>query len=211
MLTNHLVVLTKAPLYGASKTRLGSQLGYAKACQISRALSGTLIKRVSKDRRWSCTLAVTPDTFSRVGRFWPHTVARLAQGRGNLGDRMSRLVKEYGRGPIVIIGTDIPTIQTSHIVSAFKALGTSHFVFGPSYDGGFWLIGSRRRPTNDSPFANVTWSSPGTLAQTINNISTKYKIAFLETLEDIDDIGSWYRWQRTGNSAKHRQLLVTFP
>jgi glycosyltransferase A (GT-A) superfamily protein (DUF2064 family) len=60
----------------------------------------------------------------------------------------------------------------------------------------------RRRPTAVAPFLNVNWSSPSALADTLGNIDRRYRVAFLEELEDIDDISSWHRW------SKHKQKLT---
>ena len=49
-------------------------------------------------------------------------------------------------GPVVVIGSDIPGITARHIAEAFRLLGRHAFVFGPARDGGYWLVGARRRP-----------------------------------------------------------------
>ena len=196
MLAKYLVIFSKAPRQGAAKTRLSATLGRAAACRISRAIAFKVINRLSNDTRWTCVLAVTPDQFAHVGRFWPYTVKRVAQGGGNLGVRMARPVRELPPGPVVIVGSDIPNLNQEHIVDAFRALGKAHFVFGPARDGGYWLIGMRRRPTTVAPFPNVRWSSPSALADTLGNIDRRFRVAFLEELEDIDDISSWHRWSK---------------
>lgn len=196
MLPKYLLIFAKAPRQGAAKTRLSAALGRAAACRISRAIAFKVIKRLSNDKRWTCVLAVTPDQFAHVGRFWPYTTKRVAQGGGNLGARMARPVRELPPGPVVMVGSDIPGLKHAHIVEAFRALGTAHFVFGPARDGGYWLIGMRRRPTPLAPFPNVNWSSPSALADTLGNIDRRYRVAFLEELEDIDDISSWNRWSK---------------
>ena len=202
MLHKHLLIFAKAPRQGAAKTRLSAELGRAAACQISRTIAYTVIKRLSNDTRWTCLLAVTPDQFTHVGRFWPYAAKRVAQGRGDLGVRMARPVRELPPGPVVMVGSDIPGLKKAHIVDAFRTLGKAHFVFGPARDGGYWLIGMRRRPTAVAPFPNVNWSSPSALEDTLGNIDRRYRVAFLEELEDIDDISSWHRW------SKHKQKLT---
>ena len=196
MLPRHLIIFAKAPRQGAAKTRLSAELGRTAACQISRIIAFSLIKRLSNDTRWNCLLAVTPDKFARVGRFWPATARRCPQGNGTLGLRMSRPINDLPPGPLVIVGSDVPGIKQTHIANAFHALGKSHFVFGPARDGGYWLIGMRRRPTILAPFSNVVWSSPSALADTLQNIDKRYNVTLLEELEDIDDLASWRRWQK---------------
>ena len=88
-------------------------------------------------------------------------------------------------GPVVIVGSDIPGIRPAHVARAFRALGRADWVVGPAEDGGYWLIGARRRPSYRDPFAGVRWSSEHTLADTVANL-TGARIAFLEVLSDID-------------------------
>ena len=196
MLPRHLIIYAKAPRQGAAKTRLSAEIGRTAACQVSRTIAFSVIKRLSGDTRWNCLLAVTPDNFAHVGRFWPSTARRFAQGDGNLGVRMARPLQDLPPGPVVIVGSDIPGVRQSHIANAFHTLGKSHFVFGPARDGGYWLIGMRRRPTIIAPFSNVVWSSPSALADTLQNIHKRYRVTLLEELEDIDDIASWRRWRK---------------
>jgi len=108
---------------------------------------------------------------------------------------MARISASPHRGPLVIIGTDIPGISKKHIALAFKALGNSNFVVGPARDGGFWLIGMKKGPVPSIPFQNVEWSSKKTLRQTLDNIGKRMQVTFLEELEDIDDGLSWRRWK----------------
>ncbi len=196
MLPRHLIIFAKAPRQGAAKTRLSVELGRTAACQISRSIAFSVIKHLSSDARWSCRLAVTPDKFAHVGRFWPATARRCPQGNGTLGARMSRPIQDLPPGPLVIVGSDIPGVKQAHIATTFHALGKSHFVFGPARDGGYWLIGMRRRPAIVAPFSDVVWSSPHTLGDTLKNVKKRYKVTFLEELEDIDDLASWHRWRK---------------
>lgn len=116
---------------------------------------------------------------------------------------MERVSLHQKAGPLVIIGSDVPKINKQHINSAFNALGNCDFVIGPAKDGGFWLIGMKRRPTNFTPFKNVQWSTNDTLRQMLSNVRDKMKVKFLEELEDVDDGHSWNRWKTLIRSNSH--------
>ena len=122
----------------------------------------------------------------------PAGVRLIPQGPGGLGARMARMLAPppFGPppGPVVLIGSDIPGIRPRHIETAFTALGRHALVFGPAVDGGFWLVGARRRPTGlRDLFHNVRWSTEHALADTLVNIGPGNAAGFLETLDDIDD------------------------
>jgi glycosyltransferase A (GT-A) superfamily protein (DUF2064 family) len=114
----------------------------------------------------------------------------MPQGDGDLGDRMKRVFRSFPQGPTLIIGADIPAIKPSHIVSAFRALGQNDAVFGPATDGGYWLIGLRggSKPTPQTLFKDVRWSSEYALADTIASLGPSARIARITTLRDVDTI-----------------------
>ena len=119
----------------------------------------------------------------------------LKQGTGNIGDRMGRAMACMPPGPVVIVGTDIPTIRPHHIQSAFKAIGHHDVVFGPALDGGYWLVGAKRSPCAPDIFKQVRWSSRYTLTDSLAKAQQrKLKVSFLDTLEDIDEGGSYHKY-----------------
>jgi glycosyltransferase A (GT-A) superfamily protein (DUF2064 family) len=74
-------------------------------------------------------------------------------------------------------------------------LRSAHAVFGPARDGGYWLVGLRRRPIVPDLFKGVAWSTDRALAQTRANVPARHKVVLLETLEDVDDEAAWRRWR----------------
>ena len=131
-------------------------------------------------------LAVSPDREGMRSRIWPADLARLPQGRGNLGQRMAGVFDAMPKGPVLIIGADIPGICKSHIAQAFRALGPSDAVFGPATDGGYWLMGLKRtRARPPALFANVRWSSRHALADSMASLPG-YWIALADSLSDVD-------------------------
>jgi rSAM/selenodomain-associated transferase 1 len=178
-----LVVMAKAPMAGRVKTRLGRELGVGTAVRFARHSLASLVQRTAIDGRWSTTLAVTPD--AEASRLWPRGVPLIGQGRGDLGARMQRLFDRAPPGPVVIVGTDIPGVRCAHIAAAFRRLGRHDAVLGPATDGGYWLIGLRRRPRVLRPFRGVRWSTEHALADTLANLRG-HSIARLATLCDVD-------------------------
>lgn len=194
-----LFVMVKAPVAGAAKTRLAAVIGAAEALRFYRSSTAALLRRVGSDPRWRTVLAVSPDRF--VGsRFWPANVPRIAQGKGDLGDRMQRLL-EQPRGHGILIGSDIPGLHAGHIAEAFGILSRSKLVFGPSEDGGFWLAGAQRPPSR--LFRHVRWSTPHALADTLANLQRPAGIA--ARLADVDTEADWRRWRRGEFDVRRRE------
>lgn len=194
--------MVKEPRAGHVKTRLAREIGTAAALRFYRANTASLIMRLGHDPRWQFVLAVAPD--SAIGsRAWSGAIPRIAQGRGDLGARMLRLLHTPGPLETLIIGSDIPGIRAQSIADAFRLLGTHDAVFGPAGDGGYWLIGLKPRNRLAGLFAAVRWSSPHALGDTLKNLGGR-RVGFTEVLDDVDDAASF---------AEHAQIgmQVTIP
>jgi rSAM/selenodomain-associated transferase 1 len=196
-----LVVMAKAPVAGRVKTRLARELGVATATHFARHATAALLASLSRHTRWHTWIAVAPDC-AVTWRLWPPRIARVAQGKGDLGARMQRIMCSTPPGPVVIIGTDIPAIRSAHIAEAFRLLGRHDAVLGPAGDGGYWLVGLRRRPRLLTPFEAVRWSTPHALADTLANLNG-YSIARLSTLSDVDNAQD-YRLQSACSGRRVR-------
>ena len=180
-----LVVMLKEPRPGRVKTRLGHEIGPVAAAWWFRHQTAALLRRID-DPRWQLVLAVSPDRAGLSSRVWPAHLPRIAQGHGDLGDRMGRILRVMPPGPVCIIGGDIPTLDKPHVARAFAALGAHDAVFGPASDGGFWLVGMKRvaRPPA-TLFRGVRWSSPHALADSIASLPG-LRIARADRLRDVD-------------------------
>jgi rSAM/selenodomain-associated transferase 1 len=200
----HLVIMAKSPVMGRVKRRLGREIGDVAAIRFYRHCLSHAVLRLARDTRWHAALAVTPDR-DVGGRFWPSRklIAHLLQGGGDLGRRMQRLFTWLPPGPVVIVGSDIPAMRARHIAEAFQQLGRADAVFGSATDGGYWLVGLRRTPRVLQPFADVRWSGPHALADTLGNLRGK-RVGYTAALSDVDS-GEDYRKQR---SLAERLILL---
>lgn len=180
----HLVIMVKEPVGGRVKTRLGRDVGLARATGFYRHTCRAVVARLAADARWHTTLAVAPAAALR-SRMFPTVRSRVPQTAGDLGNRMQALLELEGAGSVVVIGTDIPDVRPAHVWAAFRALGEADVVFGPATDGGFWLVGANRVPRVRQLFDNVRWSTAETLPATLVNLAG-CRVARVATLADVD-------------------------
>lgn len=191
-----LVIMAKAPAMGRVKTRLARDVGPVEATRFYRVALARLIRRLASDPRWRTVVAASPDAQALPRENWLQDAhAVVPQGTGDLGVRMQRVFDTAPTGSTVIIGSDIPDISTRHIAQAFKALGSSDAVIGPSVDGGYWLVGQKRMPRVLKPFGNVDWSSGREREQTLANFGNA-RVAMLDELSDVDNGADHARWRR---------------
>lgn len=186
-MTRTLVIMLKEPRPGRVKSRLGRDIGMTAAAWWFRHQTARLIRQL-QDPRWQVVLAVSPDREGLFSRIWPAHLPRMAQGQGNLGDRMARALTRQSPGPVCVIGADIPGITRRHIARAFRALGSAEAVFGPALDGGYWLVGLKNsRPAPRSLFQGVRWSTAHALADTQATMQG-LRIAYVDELCDVDTV-----------------------
>jgi len=202
------ILFVRAPRLGAVKRRLARDIGQLPAWRFYRTAAGCVLRRLTRDPRWSCRIAVTPDRFRTPRAAWPGIgrFGRLPQGDGDLGRRMARALLAAPPGPRILVGSDIPDIDAAAVDRALAALGRADAVFGPAPDGGFWLIGlSGRRPLPRlRPLAGIRWSSPHALADTRAALPAGWRVALVDCLEDVDDGASHRRWAERQRRQRHR-------
>jgi hypothetical protein len=187
-----LVLFLRVPRLGTGKRRLARDIGDVAALRFQRAMIALLLRRLANDRRWSLRIAVTPDKACRRARHWRRGVEAVGQGGGDLGIRMRRALETCPRGPVVLVGADIPALDAGHVAAAFQLLGSHDLVFGPAKDGGFWLVGARHPRRLPLLFERVRWSGPEALADTLAGLPRRITVGYAEQLEDVDD-GDAYR------------------
>lgn len=182
-----LVIMLKEPRPGRVKTRLGRDIGLTASAWWFRHQVAALLRRI-EDPRWDTVLAVAPDVEGLKSRVWPAHLPRVPQGEGDLGDRMARVFRTVGQGPLCIIGADIPGITRARVAQAFMALGNHDAAFGPAPDGGYWLVGlKRQRPIPPQLFDNVRWSSEHARSDSEATMRG-LRIAHIATLRDVDTL-----------------------
>jgi rSAM/selenodomain-associated transferase 1 len=123
----------------------------------------------------------------------PAGYALRPQQGNELGQRMADFFEgefEQGSERVVLIGSDAPSLDPSHITSAFLCLEANDVVLGPATDGGYYLVGAR------SPlppiFHGPEWGSARVLAQTIEQLrDTKLRLAVLPPWYDVDTVADW--------------------
>lgn len=188
-----LVILVKEPVPGTVKTRLAKELGAIDATKWYRNECRKTINRLARDPRWDTYLAVSPDNAGMKSRIWPAQIPRIAQGSGDLGNRMKHVFLQMVRGSTIIIGSDIPGIKASQIVTAAKDMQKYDAYLGPSPDGGFWLIGyTGRRSLSSKALEHVRWSTEFAMDDTINSLG-QFSVGIGEAMSDVDTLADLYK------------------
>ena len=183
-----LIVFVKHPVVGEVKTRLAAELGQEKALVIYQALLAYTHDVCSQTR---CEKVVFYGNEVPESDLWSAAAyARYLQSGDNLGARMEHAfatVFAGGAEKALLIGSDCPEITPDILQTAFDCLNEKEVVLGPAQDGGYYLIGMRKR---FSPvFHHKTWSTGSVLVDTIRDLKAGGKsYGLLPTLADVDTV-----------------------
>jgi rSAM/selenodomain-associated transferase 1 len=139
------VIMAKAPKPGAVKTRLAQTLPLAAVVELYRCLLDDTIALARSlgdvDVAIMCPASDVEDLSRAVGDSIP-IVAQSGDGLAAGLTSVFAHFAEAGRRRIVAFNSDSPHLPASVLVSAFRALGESDVVVGPTHDGGYYLVGA---------------------------------------------------------------------
>ncbi|MBF0385471.1 MAG: TIGR04282 family arsenosugar biosynthesis glycosyltransferase, partial [Candidatus Omnitrophica bacterium] len=110
------------------------------------------------------------------------------QQGSSLGQRLYNafvFARDQGAAKTVIIGSDAPDLPLSYIKTAFRKLSSYDVIFGPSRDGGYYLVGLKMPLRNI--FQNIEWSSSEVLNQSLAKAKkAKKNVYLLKPWQDVD-------------------------
>jgi rSAM/selenodomain-associated transferase 2/rSAM/selenodomain-associated transferase 1 len=193
---DRLILFTRYPEPGVTKTRLVPVLGPVGAAEFQRRLTEHVARaaQAAAGRRGlELEIRYEGGSQARMERWIEGPFTLRPQGGGDLGRRMqSSFAAAFAEGVqrAILIGSDIPGLHAETILQAFDGLSQQDLVFGPAADGGYYLIGMTaacfRRGT---PYleADIGWGSAGVLYRTLDIAhAARLTCHLLETLTDVD-------------------------
>lgn len=194
-----LIVFAREPLPGTVKTRLAASVGDQAAAQLYESMLQDVLKtcRGQDDGETVIFWACEEDSLQRLAERYGFVSRR--QRPGDLGQRMqSAFAEMFGDGCELccIIGSDAPDLPFSYIQEAYRLLETEQtdIVFGPSVDGGYYLLGMKR--VWPQLFTDISWSSADVLEQSLTAArDSGASVALLPEWHDIDTIEDLWAFQ----------------
>jgi len=185
-----LILFVRLPEPGRVKTRLAASLGPERAAALYRAMAGDCLD-VARRSGAPLTVACDPPGREADVAAWlgPGPGYAPQEGEG-LGERMARAFARAftaGAGRVLLMGSDAPDVPPGRLDQAFALLGARPAVLAPSPDGGFWCVGFAASAWRADVFADLPWSSSGTLAALLVRLrSLGLDPALLPPWPDVD-------------------------
>ncbi len=185
-----LIIFAKFPRAGEVKTRLGQFIGMEKAAEIYRRFAehAFTLADAMKSRGVRIYVFFAPGAGKDEAAGW---VGRdflfFEQAGDTLGERMANAFEQTvadGANRSVIIGTDVPELDTLTLDSAFEQLAGHDVVLGPSTDDGYYLLGMK---SAQPVFEGIQWSTEKVLQQTLDRLqSLQLSYTLLSEFADVD-------------------------
>lgn len=185
-------LFVKNPEPGRVKTRLASAIGDFVAAELYQGFLSDLIQRFRSTgtRRvlaYSPADAASSEFFAHASagsyELWP-------QPDTDLGTRMRQFFETFGPEPVVLIGSDSPTLPVGFPNVAFAMLQHADVVLGPATDGGLYLIGLNQQRRFWPIFDGIDWSTSRVLDQVMRRlVEVEARVEVLPPWYDIDDPG----------------------
>jgi 2-phospho-L-lactate guanylyltransferase (CobY/MobA/RfbA family) len=130
----------------------------------------------------------------------------LYQNEGNLTERQREFFRgaaARGEERVVLIASDSPHLTVEVVAQAFSELDRSDLVFGPTYDGGYYLIGMRGW---HDVFHDVPMSTDTVLGDIVAQAERGgLTVGWVQTTFDVDEVEDL---EHLRPLAKHRSDLV---
>jgi uncharacterized protein len=197
-----LQVFAKAPYPGQVKTRLINLLGEQGAADLHQQLVEHCLQKFS--HLFPLQLWCAPDEhhpfFQALKTQFGVSLHR--QQGADLGERMANALASVNPAPVILIGSDCPSLKETDICEAFSALEQDYaVVLAPAEDGGYVLIGMQQLVPE--LFVDMPWGSSQILTLTrtrLRDLGLSWKE--LSTQWDVDRPEDVKRWEGERGNGK---------
>jgi rSAM/selenodomain-associated transferase 1 len=185
-----IIIFAKAPVPGQVKTRLCPPLTPDEAASLHGSMVMDAVEHTRPLREFDIYLACTPSMdhpfFQTLAA--RHRLQLCEQVGEDFGQRMDHAITTIlnrGYKYALLVGADIPNLSGHTYKQAKDMLQSKDVVFGPTKDGGYYLVGMKT--PNPALFANIAWSTDRVLTQSqVQAEKLGLAMSLLEPEHDID-------------------------
>ena len=186
--------MAQYPQEGKVKTRLAAEIGSHRARSIYQKLlqyAADMMAGLNKDDFLRAVFVHPPEMHDKFKSLFPQfDIYYPLEGEEpgvRLKNALRRLLSEPRIEKAILIGTDSPGIDAGTIQRCADLLDESDLVLGPTYDGGYYLLGCKA--VFEQIFAGIEWHGSDVFEKTIQTARKQgLKVDLLPELHDLDDL-----------------------
>ena len=210
-----ILFFVKYPEEGQVKTRLSAGLNEAVAAELYRNFVLDLLSMLEK-LDFQFHIYLSPENSREKFIEWlGDQYSYVPQQGDDLGQRMKNALSQafdQGFSRAIVIGSDMPDLPGELIDDAFLSLKTHDAVLGPTFDGGYYLIGFNSGTFLPEVFEEMEWSTDTVFANTISRLrNAGLRIHELPERRDIDVLADLkYLYLESGNNAFSRSRTMSY-
>ncbi len=189
-MTPPVAILLKAPRLGTVKTKLAAQIGERQALRLYRVMAARVLAAIRAAGLDAIVWFTPPDALVEM-QFWLGDSWELRpQIAGDAGARLTAAARVVPRGhPWIAVCANCPALTAAVLRQACAGLERAGVVIGPSYNGGYYLVGGRT-PLPDI-FTAMPWGSNRILAETRARLArisaTWHELPLLRDVSTVED------------------------
>lgn len=183
-----IIVFTRIPVPGKTKTRLMPYLNGNQCARLHTCFLRDIQEACEKTKADIFICHTSEGDVGKLKKIFGLKVAYFPQVGEGLGQRMYHALQKvlgYGYESCVLIGSDIPEINDTILKDSFQILKKKDVVFGPTKDGGYYLVGMKK--PRKEVFENQTYGHGSVLENTVRSLLEKgIRVGYGKQLQDID-------------------------
>jgi rSAM/selenodomain-associated transferase 1 len=195
------------PIPGRVKTRLAHDMGDENACGLYQAMVNDILSNIKASK---LPVLLFHDGLDAIGlpQNWIDASCEvIPQQGGTIGEKMSAAFVQLFAANIrqvIMIGSDIPGLDSKLLRAASKALGKFDAAIAPAVDGGYCLIALDENSYRSRIFQDIEWSTGRVLHSTLERFEEcGLPVKLLESRQDIDTCDDLKAYCRNPSEMAH--------
>lgn len=215
--TRCIAIFSRAPVNGRVKTRLSKDLDETVVVNLYKNFVLDILQKIKSSKIQYKIFYDPPDTKNVMVEWLGADNEFILQQGSDLGERMKNVFNTMFEDSIssaVIIGTDFPDLPVKHLFEAFDGLKKSNAVIGPTFDGGYYLIGFNKDSFLSHAFDHMPWGSNTVFKDTMallnkTNLSVHVLPVWrdVDTYDDLKDLIQFLKKKPNAAPATYNHLL----
>ncbi len=213
-----MILFTRVPIPGQTKTRLAASIGAEEAASWHRLFikkAARAMQNASDAIQADCFVFYTPaDSENRLAaiieRDITQVVRYLPQQGADLWGKMSLAMQfcfESGYEKVLLFGSDIPEMTAEDLIDGFNKLDDLDAVIAPTVDEGYYLIGMRRYIPQ--AFLEIIPFQGGVYRATVQAIDrTGASCGLVTTRQDVDTEADLEEWLMRVHQGAYTQKTL---